>query len=325
MGTINGTIEVYDFNKGLIKTFKAFNTVDPGVQRLKRLSKNLMAGTSFEPGGAIKIWNTTNWNEEFVYNQPTQIYDIEYINDQTIAISDHNSIQLISLNENRILKKVTINSQVFCLVSLLDGNLASGDDSNQIRMWNLNSSSCKDIGCQIGNSLKGHKSFVLDLELICTTRLASASNDRTIIIWDLLRREKLFQLKGHRSGVTVLKYVSEIMLLASGSKDGTIRMWDINDGELKETERLKYIIIHGYNKSDAIYWSLDLFDKTTLVSGSENGIVKFWHVNSTYASLVHTITSEYYSQALSTAFGGYYEFFLITLYSFKKLSNYLFR
>ena len=200
----------------------------------------------------------------------------------------------------------TIQSQVLCLVSLLDGNLASGDNSNQIRIWNLNSTSCVDMGCHIGKSLIGH-GIILDLKQICATRLASAGNDGIIIIWDLPRRKKLFQLKGHRSGVTVLKYVSELMLLASGSKDGTIRMWDINDVRLKETERLKYIIKHGYNKSDAIYWSLDLFDRNTLVSGSENGIVKFWYVNSTYASLVHTITSQYDSHALSMAFNGIYK------------------
>ena len=165
------------------------------------------------------------------------------------------------------------NLGIKCIKHYFDDFLASGSLDGKIRIWNLNSTSCEDMGCQIGKSLIGH-GIILDLKQICATRLASAGNDGIIIIWDLPRRKKLFQLKGHRSGVTVLKYVSELMLLASGSKDGTIRMWDINDVRLKETERLKYIIRHGYNKSDAIYWSLDLFDRNTLVSGSENGIVK---------------------------------------------------
>ncbi|MFO0001486.1 MAG: WD40 repeat domain-containing protein, partial [bacterium] len=73
---------------------------------------------------------------------------------------------------------------------------------NEIKFWNVSTkNSCSNEMCQIGNTLKGHHNFILDLKLVCETRLASASNDHTVIVWDLKTFKMLIRLSGHDSGV----------------------------------------------------------------------------------------------------------------------------
>jgi WD40 repeat protein len=58
------------------------------------------------------------------------------------------------------------------------------------------------------------------------TRLASVSDDRTARIWDLEKRELLATLKGHEKGVRCLAPSPDGSVLATGSWDETIRLWD---------------------------------------------------------------------------------------------------
>ena len=58
------------------------------------------------------------------------------------------------------------------------------------------------------------------------SRLASASLDRTIRIWDAATYEVLATLTGHADGVNGLAFSPDGARLASASHDGTIKFWD---------------------------------------------------------------------------------------------------
>ena len=66
---------------------------------------------------------------------------------------------------------------------------------------------------------------------------------------------------------TVTKLITP-SILASGSWDKTIKLWDIPTGQLIRT-------LTGH--TSGIWWSVDLLNSQTLVSGSRDGTIKLWN------------------------------------------------
>ncbi len=115
-----------------------------------------------------------------------------------------------------------------------DTKVASGDKSGKIIIWD------PKTGQQIGSSMARHKKFVtaiswepLHLNGACR-RLASASNDGDVIIWDTALSRCLMSLTSHTMSVKCLKWGGS-GLIYSASQDRTIKVWRSNDGALCRT------------------------------------------------------------------------------------------
>ena len=63
-------------------------------------------------------------------------------------------------------------------------------------------------------------------------RLASASTDETIKLWDAETGREVRTLRGHTRGINRLTYRPDGQRLASASHDGTVKLWDADTGEL---------------------------------------------------------------------------------------------
>ena len=62
-------------------------------------------------------------------------------------------------------------------------------------------------------------------------RLASASHDKTVKIWDTATGKELFALKGHADGVRSVAFSPDGQRLASASDDKTVKIWDSATGK----------------------------------------------------------------------------------------------
>jgi hypothetical protein len=60
--------------------------------------------------------------------------------------------------------------------------------------------------------------------------LATASEDRTVRIWDASSGDELATLDGHHDGVWAVAWSPDGRLLATGSRDRTARIWDAHSG-----------------------------------------------------------------------------------------------
>ncbi|MCV6637653.1 hypothetical protein, partial [Candidatus Albibeggiatoa sp. nov. NOAA] len=82
------------------------------------------------------------------------------------------------------------------------------------------------------------------------------------------RQQKI--LYGHSSSVTSLMWIEEQNLLASGSNDQTIRLWDV------ETQKLSGQPLEGHSSSvSSLIW---IKGKDLLASGSDDGTICLWDV-----------------------------------------------
>ena len=62
------------------------------------------------------------------------------------------------------------------------------------------------------------------------------SDERVVKLWDVESGNVLKTLSGHKRSVTALSFSVDASLLASGARDGTVKLWDLDDRTLTGTQ-----------------------------------------------------------------------------------------
>ncbi|MBN3947736.1 MAG: protein kinase [Nostoc sp. NMS7] len=155
--------------------------------------------------------------------------------------------------------------------------LASGSWDKTIKLWDVNS------GKQIC-SITGHQLQVNAVAFSPQGQLlASASYDRTIRLWQISALEDFqreFQnrpcysllgtLSGHAWAVLTVAFSPDGQILATGSDDNTIKLWEVNTGQLICT-----LVGHSWSVVAVAFTA----DGETLLSASCDKTVKLWRVS----------------------------------------------
>src|SRR5204863_97940 len=85
-------------------------------------------------------------------------------------------------------------------------------------------------------TLEGHSGDVRSVAFSHdSARLASASGDRTVKIWDASSGECLQTREGHSNWVWSVAFSHDSARLASASRDKTVKIWDASSGECLQT------------------------------------------------------------------------------------------
>jgi len=116
--------------------------------------------------------------------------------------------------------------------------------------------------------LQGHAKLIRSVVFSTTGRfMASASDDRTVKIWNYDAGLCLHDLKGHDTWVLSTSFSPDNELLATASLDMTVRIWNPGTGEAVRTLKTKKIQ----------FWSV-LFrpDGDALAAGGSDGLVRLW-------------------------------------------------
>lgn len=116
-----------------------------------------------------------------------------------------------------------------------DTTIATGSMDNTVRLWS------PTTGAAMGAPLKGHSKWVTSiawepyhLQAPSRPRLASASKDATVRIWDTVSNRIELVLSGHKGSVTCVRWGGTGNIYTS-SHDKTIKIWNADKGTLSQT------------------------------------------------------------------------------------------
>ncbi|WP_019500703.1 NB-ARC domain-containing protein [Pseudanabaena sp. PCC 6802] len=204
----------------------------------------LLASTSHDK--IVRLWNTSTgeclreWQGD-----TTIVYSVSFSPDDRILATGgiDARIKLWDVTTGECLKTLHDGTQVWSIAFSPDGLiLANGSSRNTVKLWEVDSGKCL-------KELEGHNSQIWSVAFSPDGQiLASGSSDRTIRLWDMRTGECLRTLQGHSDSVesvafrpdnsqTLAESINSHQILASGSKDETIKLWDVETGECLATLR----------------------------------------------------------------------------------------
>ena len=253
----------------------------------------------------VKLWNIetgtclstlqghTSWVWSVAFS-PTGDWLASGSYDQTIRLwNPHNSECL------RVLSGHT--APVVTVAFSPDGQqLATGSVDTTIKLWDLSSGRCLQ-------TFQGHDHSVWAIAFHPNGhQLASCSYDKTVKLWNLLTGQCIGTFTGHTAPIVCLAFSFNGQQIVSGSYDRTLKLWDTQTGHLirtlyGHTKPVYSVLFKASSNSEGGSTTQNQTANTssssdtedTVVSGSFDETIRFWHVNSGINQRVMRVTRPY--------------------------------
>ncbi len=155
-----------------------------------------------------------------------------------------NELELYRSSERRLFSpNVALtghSGEVYCCKFSPDGNLlATAGHDKHIMVWDLFND------CRNSLHIRGHKNAILDLKWSSdSSQLFTASADKSVGVFDVEGGKKVKKFLAHEEIVNCVDVCNKgAIMIASGSDDSTIRIWDSRDKDPAATLGQKYPVL----------------------------------------------------------------------------------
>merc|ERR1719276_653728 len=198
------------------------------------------------------------------------VQDVAISSDGQFALSGSwdGTLRLWDLNTGNTTRRFVGHTKDVLSVAFSADNrqIVSGSRDRSINLWNT-------LGqCKYTITEEGHKEWVSCVRFspnLVTPLIVSAGWDKIVKVWNLKNCKLRTNLIGHTGYVNTVTVSPDGSLCASGGKDGTAMLWDLNEGRhLSSLDAGD--IIHALVFSPIRYW---------LCAATANGI-KIWDLES---------------------------------------------
>jgi WD40 repeat protein len=254
-GDNDGNIYLWNRTKGLIANLQGYDRDDDdsasdeeGVSVdtvIFSPDSNLLA--SVGNSSNIKIWDLANGNRCLREWTEDNVSSVVFSSDGKFIATARGEDQPVDLrnvsdgtNSRSIRPAVRA---VYVVTFSPDGKtVALGgmdvDASGHVELWKLDGTEDSRY------SLEGHLESVNDLAYsLDGTILVSASNDKSIKLWDVASRQCVRTLLGHTRSVYSISFTPDGNFLASGGNDHTIKLWCVASGNCIESFKTGSVVL----------------------------------------------------------------------------------
>lgn len=285
------------------KTFIVWDVLDPKKPeilehncthksrlRVVRFSENGKFIASAGDDCVIKIWIILESNSfqlenltQFITDKHVRAVAFSSNNDLVAASIDDLSVRIWNLNTQECVAKLKNHKNWIRTIQFnYDGSiLASGGDDNVVLLWDVNSK-------KILRRLEGHTSRIWTVSFSPDRKtFVSGSDHQSIKLWDVsyaddstrdIQGKCLKTIQGYTRGVRSISFSPSVGLLASGSDDGIVRLWKLDQCKKKTNYSDCCVELLGHKGR---VWSV-AFSSTGkyLVSCSDDNTIRLWKTSS---------------------------------------------
>lgn len=296
-----------------MKCIKTVQAHDDWVERALILASGKIITVALD--GIIKIWDFSKEAKDtkkpltMLGGHTSGITDvIEFTKNRIITVSKDKTIRKWNVETGDELFCYKMDVPLTCIKKVDDNLIAVGGTDKSIYILDFSNDSVKEeeLDKVLISKMEEHKDIITSLEISENKKLISASNDKSICVWDLKKYKLIKKLEGHTEGVQCLKILKDGRL-ASGSFDNSIKIWDLNNYTCVKTlightghifclnQLLDGKLISGASDWSLIAWdiekeqqvftlegheecinSIDIFPDGKIITASTDQTIKIW-------------------------------------------------
>ena len=181
------------------------------------------------------------------------------------------------------------------LANLLDGRIVAAYGDGKLRIWSYIDRDDEDVkDCDL--VLKGHTSSVYAVSVLLDGRIVSGSYDNTLRVWSVpaagsqgqegVEVECDLVLKGHTNWVRAVSVLLDGRIV-SGSRDKTLRVWNLSTGDCDEVYQRDSAPSHltqllqntssGDNNPSLPFFNDDSCNRMWNITNQDHKLVVAWH------------------------------------------------
>ncbi len=283
-GSLDHTVRVWDFmNQRDALTLDAHSDWISGLA----FSPNGRTIATASKDATVKLWDIASARSIMTLPHPQWVNSLAWSPDGTrLATADDDMLVRLwnPATGQNLLTLSGHNTVVECVAFSPDGTvLASGGKTGDLKLWDV--ATGKEIATlhAPNQDLIWHLAFSPDGKYLAVAEGHKDGIPKThpVTVWDVSARQIAASFSGHTNDVRSIAFSPDGNILASGSSDGTIKLWDMQ-------ARQEITTLKGHAVGTVAFSA----DGKRLVSSGSDKAVKIWDVATRQELCTLTVGSE---------------------------------